>query len=163
MSKNRSDYEHNHLVIRKAYMELLAKYKRKPTLSELAEKAKVSLKTVDRHLEDMQFKPLNSSLRILTDDILVSIFQTARKGNVAAQKLWLVVIEGWREKAPPEDEGLEENSFRSMSDEEIDLYCINLLETMAENEEDPKRKVLLNEQIRLEKQISKLKRKLKTD
>lgn len=164
MSKSRSDYEANHIVIRKAYFELLTKFKRKPTLAELAERTKLSMKTIDRHLEDIQFKPQQSSFRILSDDVLLSIFHSARKGSVAAQKLWLIVIEGWKEKSSQLEieESSDEYFLKSMSTEELEMEKINILKAMLEGEVDPIAKANLNEQIKLERKIIALRKKLES-
>lgn len=114
-NKNRSDWEDNHEIIREAYVSIL-KRKRggRPKSSEIVKETGLSRATVLRHLQTLDvslfLKPECNSFKILSDDVILSIFRSAIKGNVAAQKLWLQVIEGWSEHTITEHSGIIETA-----------------------------------------------------
>jgi hypothetical protein len=90
-------WEANHAAIRDAYVRLIGDLKRRPTTDELAQMTTLSPATIQNHLKKLKFEPIAHPLRVLTDDVLISIHASAVDGNAASQKLWMQVMEGWRE------------------------------------------------------------------
>lgn len=100
-------WEYNHAKIRDSYVKLIKKLARKPTFTEVAEDCGLSRTTVDAHIKTLEFKPLKHSMRILTEDIILSIANSAKKGSSASQKLWMQICEGWTEKTINEIPGID--------------------------------------------------------
>lgn len=96
--KIRRDWELNHARIRDAFVTILKREERMPSLSEIADHLNLDYTTVQRHYKEMKFDVDTSAAKVLTDDIVMSIAKSAKKGNVQAQKLWLQFIENWSEK-----------------------------------------------------------------
>lgn len=93
----RADGEYNHQVIRQAYVDLIKKLKRRPSFAEVAAYTDLSVPTIARHIKDLKFEPLKHPLRVLTDDILLSVANEARKGKYWHSRLWFQLAEGWSE------------------------------------------------------------------
>jgi|SRR5690606_11326964 len=98
-------FENNQAAIRDAVLLLLKEKKRKPTKREICEHTGLSYPTVRKHLRELDKRGFGSKhhkkdnlLRTLTDDVKLSIYNSAMKGNPAAMKLWLQVMEGFTEK-----------------------------------------------------------------
>lgn len=87
----------NQKVIQETYLQLIQELKRCPTTQEVSERAKLSVSTIDKHIAELKFEPVKNPLRTLTPDVIVSIYNSARKGNSASQKLWFQLMEGWSE------------------------------------------------------------------
>jgi len=98
-------WEYNHSIIRDSYVKLIKNLKRKPTQNEVAIETNLSRKTIQKHTDTLKFEPHKHPLRILSDDAIISIISSARKGNAASQKLWFQIMEGWTEKQVMEHEG----------------------------------------------------------
>jgi hypothetical protein len=108
-NKVRSDWEDNQETIREAYVSIL-KRKRggRPKSSEISKETGLSRATILRHMKTLDVSclaPESNSFKILTDDVMISIFRSAMKGSAASQKLWLQVVEGWSEKQINEHTG----------------------------------------------------------
>lgn len=98
----------NHGLIKKAFYTFIKGDGRPPSIAQVAEKVGMQPDTVANHLKHLKFDPVEHPLRILTDDVLLGIAQSAQAGNSGSQKLWLQVMEGWSEKDPTlgRDEGI---------------------------------------------------------
>lgn len=96
--EKRRDYEFNHRKIRIAYVDLIKNHGRCPTIGEVAQYSSLSFSTCQRHLENISFETEQHPLRVLTEDVLLAIYQSALEGGAAAQKLWMQLMEGWSEK-----------------------------------------------------------------
>lgn len=96
---NRKDAEFNAQIIRAAFLKLITtKNGRKPTYEELAEATGLNRATVVRHVRRLKFEPEKSIFRVLTEDVIISIYQGAAKGSTRDKKLWLQLFEGFMEK-----------------------------------------------------------------
>ena len=95
----------NHQIIRDSYVDLIKLHKRKPTYAEVSIDCKLSPKTIKKHIDTLRFDPLKHPLRILTEDVILSIVDSAKNGSSASQKLWMQICEGWTEKQIIEHEG----------------------------------------------------------
>ena len=98
-------YEINHSLIHDSYVKLIKELKRKPTIAEVAKDCNLSHNTIDSHIKDLKFDPLKHPLRVLTEDVILSIASSAKSGSAASQKLWMQICEGWTEKQVLEHEG----------------------------------------------------------
>lgn len=102
----RQDWESNHVRIRDAFLRLLKKHKgRKPTYRELSEITGLAMSVVQGHIRDIKFKPKQSAMRVLTDDVILAIHDAAKKGRSRSQELWLAVMEGWIRKTKTTHDG----------------------------------------------------------
>ncbi|MBA7516159.1 hypothetical protein ES705_08204 [subsurface metagenome] len=97
-NKKNITWQLNNLIIRNSYVDLIEKLHRKPTQSEVSKDCKLSENTISKHIDTLSFEPLKNSLRILSDDVLISIYHTAMAGSTGSQRLWLQVSEGWSER-----------------------------------------------------------------
>jgi hypothetical protein len=95
--QRQSVWEINHAAIRDAYVSLISKLGRRPATAEVAELAQLSYDVTRKHIRDLKFEPIAHPLKVLTDDVLLGIYKSAVDGNAASQKLWVQVMEGWRE------------------------------------------------------------------
>lgn len=95
----------NHQIIRDAYVNLIANLERKPTYKEVSEECNLSIKTIKKHIDMLKFNPSKHPLRILTEDVIMSIANSATGGSHGSQKLWMQLLEGWSEKTIIEHEG----------------------------------------------------------
>ena len=95
----------NHSIIRNSYVKLIQELKRKPTYDEVVTDSGLSRNTIQKHISTLKFDPLKHPLRILTDDVIISIISSAKNGSAGSQKLWMQLCEGWSEKTIIEHEG----------------------------------------------------------
>ena len=102
---NNITYELNHSLIRNSYIKLIKNLKRKPTILEVSKDCNLSTNTIDKHIKELKFDPLKHPLRILTEDVILSIVNSAKKGSSASQKLYMQICEGWSERQIFEHEG----------------------------------------------------------
>ena len=98
-------WEINHQIIRDAYVTLIASLERKPTYKEVSEDCGLSINTIKKHIDELKFNPVKSPLRILTEDVIMSIANSAMDGSHGSQKLWMQILEGWSERTVLEHEG----------------------------------------------------------
>jgi len=103
--KRNITWERNQKLLQETYIKLLQLLKRCPTISEVAQEVNLSVKTIKLHIKELKFEPTENPLRILTPDVLASIYSSARKGSAQSQKLWMQIMEGWKEKSEMEHSG----------------------------------------------------------
>lgn len=108
--QTRSDQKANGALIRAAFIALLQESKGvRPTVNQIKEQTGLSTMTIKRHLKSIDFRDMvetsKASWRVLTDDVVLSIYRTAVKGNPQAQKLWFQIVEGWSEKRETKHSG----------------------------------------------------------
>jgi hypothetical protein len=106
-SIQRRDVEHNRGVVRDAYHKLLTQNKgRRPTIQELSKECRLHPSTIKDHIKSLDFADLSqTSFRVLSDDVILSIYRSAMAGKPAAQKLWMQIVEGWNEKTETKHSG----------------------------------------------------------
>lgn len=95
----------NHSIIRDSYVKLIKELKRKPTYDEVSKETNLSINTIKKHIDELKFEPLKHPLRVLSEDVLISIANSAKKGSAASQKLWMQICEGWSERQIMEHTG----------------------------------------------------------
>jgi len=93
----RKDWETNHEALRVAFLKILKKKGSMPTAREMSKVTGLSEASIYEHYKHLKFEPQYHQSRALTDDIILAVAQSARRGNSQAQKLWFQVIEGWKE------------------------------------------------------------------
>jgi len=116
--KQRIDWFNNQALIQSAYVNLIIKLKRCPTVLEISEEVNLSITTINAHIAKMKFEPLQSPMRSLTPDVIASIYTAARKGQSASQKLWMQLMEGWSESTNMNITGSIEERIHNMGEEE---------------------------------------------
>ena len=87
----------NQALIQNAYISLTKKFNRCPTLREISEEVSLSINTLEKHIQNMDFDYIKSNFRALTPDVIMAIVNSARRGNAANAKLFMQIIENWRE------------------------------------------------------------------
>jgi hypothetical protein len=94
----RRQWQEIHANVILAYTALIERFegKRPPTTKEVADFCDLAVGTVKAHLAEISFKPLEHPLRILTDSVIMNIFESTRN-NAASQKLWMQLMEGFSE------------------------------------------------------------------
>ena len=97
----------NHSLIRDSYVKLIKELERKPTIAEVSKDCNLSHNTIDSHIKELRFDPLKHPLRMLTEDVMLAIEDSAKNGSSASQKLWMQICEGWSEKTINEIPGIE--------------------------------------------------------
>lgn len=93
----RKDWQTNHEALRIAFLKILKKKGSMPTAKEMSQATGLTEATIYEHYKHLKFEPQYHQSRALTDDIILAVAQSARRGNSQAQKLWFQVIEGWKE------------------------------------------------------------------
>lgn len=93
----RIDWEINHAKIKAVMHDMLKEMKTMPTTVQVAERVGCSPDTVANHIQQMKFEPPKHLARTMTDDVIAAIHRSAIGGNSQAQKLWMQLLEGWRE------------------------------------------------------------------
>lgn len=101
MSKN--DIQHRavkfeHRLVHEGFMQYVKRYETAPSVEELADILDLDPRTVRSGIKSMNFDPIEHPLRVLTPDIILSIADSAKRGSVQAQKLWLQIFEGFSEE-----------------------------------------------------------------
>lgn len=109
-AKRNKGWEDNHAAITEAFLKLVGLKKRRPTLEEVRDEIKrkadpgeiktvktLGIDTICKHLQELEFEPTAHPLRIFTDQVILAIARSAIKGSSASQKLFMQVMEGWRE------------------------------------------------------------------
>ena len=104
-SNKNVSWQLNHSIIRDSYVKLIQELKRKPTIKEVSENCNLCVDTINKHIRELKFDPLKHPLRVLTDDVIISIISSAKNGSAGSQKLWMQLCEGWSEKTIIEHEG----------------------------------------------------------
>ena len=96
-SGTRADKSHNESAIRDAYVDLMTLNKgRKPTNVQLASATGLSITTVQRHLKGLCFKPKDDNFKILTNDVMLSVWRSAvLDRNMTAARLWFEIVHGY--------------------------------------------------------------------
>jgi len=97
--EDRIDWLRNQAIIQETYVNLIQQLKRCPTVLEVSKKTDLSISAIRNHVKEMKFEPQQSPLRSLTPDVIASIYNSCRKGSAQSQKLWMQIMEGWKESS----------------------------------------------------------------
>jgi len=93
----RADWEANHWRIYDAYINHFNEHKRPPTQTKLAEITGLDRSTIANHIKDSTLTDIIPSVRMRTMRVLNGLANRAEKGYAAEVKLWMQIVEGWRE------------------------------------------------------------------
>jgi ABC-type transporter MlaC component len=89
-------WENNHSLITTAISQLLKIKGRMPAKTEIAEATGLSRPTIYKHLREYRssdlFKQQIEQFRLITSSVLVTVFNAAKEGDMAAAKLYFNVI-----------------------------------------------------------------------
>jgi len=132
--EDRIDWLRNQAIIQNAYIELIQQLHRCPTNLEVSEKVNLSIHTIKNHVKELKFEPLQSPLRSLTPDVIASIYNSARKGLPASQKLWMQIMEGWKESSNVNLSGSIEEKIRNMNQDELEKRKSELKAKLSKND-----------------------------
>ncbi|MES2387652.1 MAG: hypothetical protein V4543_06600 [Bacteroidota bacterium] len=87
-------------TVQQALVQYIRDHHAVPDADMLCRLSGMPLKLVKKVIANLDFKPEGHLLRLLTDMVLLAIYETATlKNSNPAQKLWLQVMEGWRENS----------------------------------------------------------------
>ncbi len=75
--KRKRDFEINQVKIFKSLLKIFQYKGRKPTLVELVNDTGLSIKTVDRHLNELKFDNYVKDLRTLTGNVKMALYENA--------------------------------------------------------------------------------------
>lgn len=103
--KKRSDFILNKTKIMSALKELMLRTGRKPTMDEIAMESGVNKRTVKRHMQNYRDENYMKDFQVLTDEIIIALYQKAKEGRAAEVKLWLQLVEKWKETQGIEHSG----------------------------------------------------------
>jgi hypothetical protein len=101
----RHDYIQTDELIKAAYLELIKTRKRMPTQEEVAKECNLARKTVNLHLNRTNLSVLRKPYKVFGNNVLLSLYSKAVKGDVQAIKLFLSLIYDWNEKSEHEITG----------------------------------------------------------
>lgn len=106
-TKKRRDAEFNREAVRTAFINALKQTNgRRPTVKELCRASGLSSKTIISHLETIDISGVaDPSFKILSDDVILSVYRSAMKGNPTSAKLWFQLVHGWSEKTETKHSG----------------------------------------------------------
>jgi hypothetical protein len=109
--EDRIDWLRNQAIIQETYVNLIQQLKRCPTVLEVSKQTDLSISAIRNHVKEMKFEPQQSPLRSLTPDVYISIYNSCRKGSSQSQKLWMQIMEGWKEGTSLDIVGLTVTGF----------------------------------------------------
>ncbi len=106
--KARADKEYNQLKVKESFLELIKELNRRPTVDEVCKRSGLSDKVVRNGLKAINFDKLKSPLRILTDDVLIKLYQRATGYEHEAVKIFPPKATKKTKKSKENKDGLEE-------------------------------------------------------
>lgn len=90
--KMRLDKELNQLKIKESFLALIAELSRRPTVDEVCQRSGLSDKVVRNALKTIRFEAVKSPMRLLTDDVILKLYQRATGYEHKAVKFMTVSI-----------------------------------------------------------------------
>lgn len=119
----RRDWQTMQRKIARAFVDLYRQNQQQPTNAELAKEVGVSERTVIRHLKEIDFSShFNEQcapFATMLPNVMMAIYNSAIKGKVPAQKLFLQIVFNWAE--PKVYEQPERQSEYVSEDERVEL------------------------------------------
>jgi len=115
------NWQNTHIALSEIYANFLKKEGREPTLTELSEESKMSVRNIHRHIKIIKQKPFADrleDLRLLTRRIILSqgaLGATGLPGSTQAARFFMEMVEGigGESKQNP-------NALNNLSGEEIE-------------------------------------------
>ena len=133
--KHRSDWDDNHLIISEAYFNLVNDNKKRPSLKLLAAKTDLSIQTIHKHLNELtelSFGERFKSFKLLSEKVVLAMFNEAVEGNPSCAKLFFQVVDQFSEK---HDLTVKDSTLRNMSEKELEaeLEALRIKNRTKEN------------------------------
>ena len=100
-AKRRADWERNHAVIRKAFLECLKDNPSDfPGLKRLKERSGFSIARISNHLQELSLSTIvtGSPIKLLIQDVLVGLAKKGKGGDAFAAKLFFQIVANYVEK-----------------------------------------------------------------
>jgi len=97
VEKSRADWEANDVIIMKSFKKLMKKLDTIPNYVQIAEDTGLNYETIRRHMKEFSFDIVKEQVQNLTPDVMKAIYESASRGNSQAQKLWVQVVNDWKE------------------------------------------------------------------
>lgn len=95
----RKDKRINAELVTAKFAELLIKNQKMPGYAEMARDLGISAKTVQRHIEEIDFDDRFKKFKAVSDTVVMNLFKQAATGkNHNFIRLWLELIEGLGDK-----------------------------------------------------------------
>lgn len=116
----RLDWDDNHFTISEAYFEIAKENKKRPTLKEISERTDLSVKTIQKHLNDLsklKFEERFKDLKLMSASLLMAMYNQGAKGKAGCAKLFFQIVEQFSEKS---DVHLTGDALRNMSVSELE-------------------------------------------
>lgn len=110
VDRNRT-WEANHDVIENAYFKLLEQNKRVPSYHSIAKEAKLTYSTVFKHCQELSLDKWKPLFKPMTKRIIQRLaVQALKTGKSQETKLFMQLIEDYREKSDVENKIIMEDS-----------------------------------------------------
>lgn len=140
VTKRRKDWLENNEKIRQALLSYWKDHKRPPTNKALAKIAGVTEATVENHFRETDFEFYYEHLRekysVLSEDIFMSIVNSALKGTPKAQEMALQIIHNW---SKPMEMTLKDETDQTpkltASTDDLDTHIDNMIALRAKIQE----------------------------
>ena len=86
-------------IIKQAVYDYVSEHKGKkaPTYEIIADITGLHINTIATYFKTLDFKTMVTPMRALTPQVLNNIYNLSHR-SVAAQKLWMQIVEGWSER-----------------------------------------------------------------
>ena len=98
-AKRRADFKINDELVCAKFSELLLKNQKMPSYKEIGDALGVSEKTVQRHIQSIDFDQRFNKFKAVSDKVVMNLFKQAATGkNHNFIRLWLELIEGLGDK-----------------------------------------------------------------
>lgn len=98
-SRNKT-WQANDALLRDAYINLLVANKKSPTIRMLANETDLNYSTIVKHLKSLDFNiDIKPKHKLMTDAVVSALGMQAMKGKAPEAKLFLQVIEDYRERS----------------------------------------------------------------
>lgn len=91
----RKDWELNQKKIETTIIEFIGDQAKMPSFREIAQHTGLSKRSVQRHMDEIDLSAYTEKLKVLSQPLLVKLFQKAMEGKSARfMELWFKVVEG---------------------------------------------------------------------
>ena len=134
----RADWQQNHLIITKAYLEYIEKHDKIASLSKLAEITGISIQSIHKHLNElskMNFQERFKDLKLLSRDLLLSQYKWGKAGKAASAKLFYQIVDQFSEK---HDLNINDEALHNMTEKELEEKLKSLkIQNRVKNTKEP--------------------------
>jgi DNA-binding transcriptional MocR family regulator len=98
-AERRSDWRSTHHQIQRIYFQYVKEHQKIPSYREIAKLSELSLPTVLDHMQNMDkellFRDAQETIAIYSDQLILSLVNTALKGNTTAHQMLLAMGYNW--------------------------------------------------------------------